>query len=92
MRPWQRRQTFRPDVILLDIGLPKLNGYEAARKIREQPWGKNIVMVALTGWGQDEDRQKSKEAGFNGHLVKPVELTALMKLLEELQPTAGSDS
>ncbi len=84
--------TFRPDVILLDIGLPKLNGYEAARKIREQPWGKNIVMVALTGWGQDEDRQKSKEAGFNGHLVKPVELTALMKLLEELHPTAGSDS
>ena len=84
--------TFRPDVILLDIGLPKLNGYEAARKIREQPWGKNIVMVALTGWGQDEDRQKSKEAGFNGHMVKPVELTALMKLLAELQPTAGSDS
>ena len=83
---------FRPDVILLDIGLPKLNGYEAARKIREQPWGKNIVMVALTGWGQDEDRQKSKEAGFNGHLVKPVELTALMKLLAELQPTTGSDS
>ena len=83
---------FRPDVILLDIGLPKLNGYEAARKIREQPWGKNIVMVALTGWGQDEDRQKSKEAGFNGHLVKPVELTALMKLLAELQPTTGSES
>ena len=83
---------FRPDVILLDIGLPKLNGYEAARKIREQPWGKNIVMVALTGWGQDEDRQKSKEAGFNGHLVKPVELTSLMKLLTELQPTTGSDS
>ena len=83
---------FRPGVILLDIGLPKLNGYEAARKIREQPWGKNIVMVALTGWGQDEDRQKSKEAGFNGHLVKPVELTSLMKLLTELQPTTGSDS
>ena len=82
--------TFRPDVILLDIGLPKLNGYEAARKIREQPWGKNMVLVALTGWGQDEDRQKSKEAGFNGHLVKPVELAALMKLLAELQPTAGS--
>ncbi len=77
-------QRLRPDVILLDIGLPKLNGYEAARKIREQPWGKNIVMIALTGWGQDEDRQKSKEAGFNGHLVKPVELTALMKLLAEL--------
>jgi PAS domain S-box-containing protein len=77
--------TFQPEVILLDIGLPKLNGYEVARKIREQPWGKNIVLVALTGWGHDEHRQKSKEAGFNGHLVKPVELPALMNLLAELQ-------
>ena len=88
----QAAATFRPDVVLLDIGLPKLNGYEAARQIREQPWGKNIVIVALTGWGQDQDRQSSKAAGFNGHMVKPVELTALMKLLAELQPTAGSDS
>ena len=77
--------TFQPEVILLDIGLPKLNGYEVARKIREQPWGKKIVLVALTGWGQDEHRQKSKAAGFNGHLVKPVELPALMNLLSELQ-------
>ncbi|MGZ8424702.1 MAG: hybrid sensor histidine kinase/response regulator [Candidatus Binatia bacterium] len=84
--------TFRADVVLLDIGLPKLNGYEAARKIREQPWGKNIVIVALTGWGQDEDRRKSKAAGFNGHMVKPVDLTALMKLLVELQPTVGTSS
>ena len=84
--------TLKPDVVLLDIGLPKLNGYEAARKIREEPWGKKMVLVALTGWGQDEDRQKSREAGFNGHMVKPVELTALMKLLVELQPTVGSGS
>ena len=55
--------TFRPDVILLDIGLPKLNGYEAARSIREQPWGKNMVLVALTGWGQDEDRQSRRRPG-----------------------------
>ena len=80
---------FRLNVILLDIGLPKLNGYEVARKIREQPSGKNITLIALTGWGQDEDRQKSKEAGFNGHLIKPVELTALMKLLAELHPING---
>ncbi len=73
--------TFRPDVVLLDIGLPKMNGYEAARKIREQPWGKGMVLVALTGWGQDDDRRKSKKAGFDGHLVKPVDLATLTKLL-----------
>ena len=74
---------FRPDLVFLDIGLPKLNGYETARKIREQPWGKNVVLVALTGWGQDEDRQKSKDAGFNDHFIKPVSYAALMKLLTE---------
>ena len=76
---------FRPDMGLLDIGLPHLNGFEAARKIREQPWGKGMVLVALTGWGQDEDRQKSRDAGFDAHLVKPVDHAALMKLLAELQ-------
>jgi PAS domain S-box-containing protein len=79
--------TFRPDIVLLDIGLPKLNGYEAARKIREQTWGKSMVLVALTGWGQEEDRRKSTEAGFDGHMVKPVEHAALMQLLAELQAT-----
>jgi len=73
----------RPDLVLLDIGLPKINGYEAARRIREQPWGKSLVLVALTGWGQDEDRQKSREAGFDGHMVKPVDTAALTKLLAE---------
>jgi PAS domain S-box-containing protein len=75
--------TFQPDVVLLDLGMPKLNGYEAARRIREQPWGQKMVLVALSGWGQEEDRQKSKEAGFNGHLVKPVDHAALNKLLNE---------
>ncbi len=79
---------FRPDVILLDIGLPKLNGYEAAREIRAQPWGKRIALVALTGWGQAEDRRRSEEVGFNAHLVKPVALVTLTKLLAELRPTA----
>jgi len=79
--------TFRPDVVLLDIGLPKLNGYDACRKIREQPWGKGMVLIALTGWGQDEDRRKSQEAGFDAHLVKPVDHAALTKLLAELRPT-----
>ncbi len=79
--------SFQPDVVLLDIGLPKLNGYEAARMIREQPQGKTIVLVALTGWGQAEDRRKSREAGFDGHMVKPVDLDALKTLLIELLPT-----
>ena len=73
--------TFKPDLILMDIGLPNLNGYEACRRIREQAWGKNMLLVALTGWGQEDDRQKSKEVGFNTHMVKPVELPALMILL-----------
>jgi CheY-like chemotaxis protein/anti-sigma regulatory factor (Ser/Thr protein kinase) len=76
---------FRPDVILLDIGMPKLNGYDACRRIREQPWGKGVVIVALTGWGQDEDKRRSQEAGFDSHLVKPVEPAALEKLLAELK-------
>ena len=80
--------TVKPDVILLDIGLPKLNGYEACRRIREQPWGKNMVLVALTGWGQEEDRQKSREAGFDGHIVKPVDHVALTKLLAETEASA----
>src|SRR5262249_1937510 len=56
-------KAFRPDLVLLDIGLPKLNGYEVARRIRQHPWGRDMVLVALTGWGQDEDRRRSQEAG-----------------------------
>jgi PAS domain S-box-containing protein len=74
----------RPDVVLLDIGLPKLNGYEVAQKIREEPWGKGTVLVALTGWGQEEDRRRSQEAGFDHHMVKPVEPEALLRLLTSL--------
>ena len=73
-------EAFRPDLIVLDIGLPKLNGYDACRRIREQPWAKNVVIVAATGWGQDEDRRRSEEAGFDHHLVKPVDAAALGKL------------
>jgi PAS domain S-box-containing protein len=76
---------FRPDLILLDIGMPRLNGYDTARRIREQPWGKNTVLVALTGWGQEDDRQKSHDAGFDTHMVKPVDLAALEKLLANLK-------
>jgi PAS domain S-box-containing protein len=75
---------YRPDVILLDIGLPRLNGFEACRLIREQPRGKRVVIIALTGWGQEEDRRRSREAGFDHHLVKPVDPQALMKMIADL--------
>ena len=78
--------TFLPDIVLLDIGMPKLNGYDACRKLREQPWGKTMVLIALTGWGEDEARQKSKDAGFDGHIVKPMDYAVLTKLLAELLP------
>ena len=82
--------TLRPDVIVLDIGLPKLNGYEAARRIRQEPWGKSIVLLALTGWGQEDDRRRSSDAGFDGHLVKPVDFNRLMKVLAEIEANAPS--
>jgi signal transduction histidine kinase len=75
--------TLRPDVILIDLGLPKLNGYEVARRIREQPGIHHAVLVALTGLGQEDDRRRSDEAGFDAHMVKPVDLAALAKLLAE---------
>ena len=68
---------FQPDVILLDIGLPEIDGYEVCRRIRETLWGRRVVVVALSGWGQQEDQRKSREAGFDGHLVKPVDHTSL---------------
>jgi len=74
-------EQYEPDVILLDIGLPKLNGYEACRRIRAHPWGRRATIFALTGWGQEDDRRKSREAGFDGHFVKPVDHDALLAAL-----------
>jgi CheY-like chemotaxis protein len=74
-------ETFHPDVILLDIGLPKLSGHDVARSIRARPWGKSVMLVALTGWGQDHDRRRSQEAGFDHHMVKPVEFEALRQIM-----------
>jgi CheY-like chemotaxis protein len=74
----------QPDLILLDIGLPRLNGYDAARRIREQHKQDCPVLVALSGWGQDEDRRRSEEAGFDAHIVKPVDEIALRQLLVRL--------
>jgi PAS domain S-box-containing protein len=77
-------EKYRPEVILLDIGLPKLDGHEVCRRVRELPWGKDVVIIALTGWGQEDDRRKSEEAGFNAHLVKPVDYDRLLELLSKL--------
>jgi signal transduction histidine kinase len=85
-----------PEVALLDIGMPKLDGYEVARRIRAQPWGRRITLVALTGWGQESDRRRSGEAGFDSHLVKPLDLDKLTALLERLPvsiaPGQGADT
>ena len=75
---------FRPDMVLLDIGMPRLNGYEAARRIRRERWGKDMVLVALTGWGQDEDKRRASEAGFDQHFTKPVDPVHLERLVAGL--------
>ncbi|WP_373653323.1 PAS domain-containing protein [Schlesneria sp. DSM 10557] len=79
----ERAESFQPHVILMDIGMPRLNGLDAARRIRQQEWGADMRIVALTGWGQESDREQSWEAGCNGHLVKPVSLDDLQKMLNE---------
>ncbi len=76
-------ETFRPQVVLLDIGMPKLNGYEVCRRIRNREWGKAVLIVAQTGWGQEEDKIRTREAGFDDHLVKPVNPTSVLKLLAQ---------
>jgi signal transduction histidine kinase len=77
----QKAETYRPEVILLDIGLPGKNGYEVCRSIRQEPWGKDIRIVAVTGWGQEQDRRNTRDAGFDHHLVKPVTAGALNEAL-----------
>jgi CheY-like chemotaxis protein len=77
----QVAEQFRPEIVLLDIGMPKLSGYEAAERIREQPWGERIMLVALTGWAEDEEQESARKAGFDAHLVKPVDRKELAALL-----------
>jgi CheY-like chemotaxis protein len=66
-------EAVRPEVVVLDIGLPRMNGYEAARHIRQQVWGRAVTLIALTGWGQEDDKRRAAEAGFDRHLTKPVD-------------------
>jgi CheY-like chemotaxis protein len=80
----QAATAFKPDIVLLDIGLPKMNGYEVARILRQEPWSKRMTLIAMTGWGQDEDKRRALEAGFDHHLTKPVDPTELLQLLESV--------
>jgi CheY-like chemotaxis protein len=82
-----RAAEFRPDIVLLDIGMPRLDGYGTARAMRAEPWGQDVMLVALTGWGQPKDRDRTMEAGFNAHLVKPVATEALMEIIRRARPT-----
>lgn len=78
-------EELRPHIVLLDIGMPKVNGIEVARRILEQPWGQSIILVALTGWAREEDRERTKQAGFHYHLAKPVASATLLELIEKIQ-------
>jgi PAS domain S-box-containing protein len=85
-------QQARPEVALLDIGMPKGNGYEVARRIREHPWGKQVFLVALTGWGKEGDKQHARQAGFDIHVVKPVDPVALNRLIASIGDVSSESS
>jgi CheY-like chemotaxis protein len=80
-------QAFRPEVVLLDIGLPGMDGFTVARRVRQQSDCEKVCLVALTGYGQEEDRRRTEEAGFDAHMVKPADLDALQALLSTWAPS-----
>jgi CheY-like chemotaxis protein len=82
-------QEFRPDIVFLDIGMPGMDGYEACRRIRQTPSKKHVIVVAVTGWGQPQDKQRALESGFDAHLTKPVDPEAFTRLLASSAPNAG---
>jgi CheY-like chemotaxis protein len=84
-------ERFRPEVVLMDVGMPGMDGYETTRRIREHPWGRELMILALTGWGQDTDRLQSQAAGCDGHLVKPVTFRDLENRLAELPPRGSQE-
>jgi PAS domain S-box-containing protein len=89
-RALELAESFRPHALLLDIGLPDLNGYQLAAKVRAAPWGRGIILVAVTGWGQEEDRRRAFDAGFDHHLTKPIAAETVEALLQSLQPPQPS--
>jgi|SRR5579863_5148473 len=77
-------ESFRPEVVLLDIGMPKMHGYDVARHLRGTGWGKNVVLLALTGWAREEDRRRTEECGFDAHIIKPCQAAELRETVEHL--------
>jgi PAS domain S-box-containing protein len=88
----EKAEQFRPDVIVLDVGMPMLDGYETATRIRQRPWSRDVVLIAVTGWGNDKDKLKSAAAGFDVHLVKPVDATTILEALEQVDQSKAGDS
>jgi CheY-like chemotaxis protein len=82
-------ESFRPEVIVLDIGMTQMNGYEACRRIRARAWASATLVIAVTGWGQDQDRRRSLEAGFEAHLTKPLDPKALERLIDAHRPVSA---
>jgi CheY-like chemotaxis protein len=84
MEALTKADDFRPDVIVLDVGMPRLDGYETAKRIRQRTWARDVVLIAVTGWGNEKDKLRSAEAGFDVHLVKPVDATAILDVLNQM--------
>lgn len=83
-------ETFRPHVMILDVGMPKLDGYEAARRVREQSWGREVLLVAMTGWGREDDHRRSEESGFDRHFTKPADMSEIQQVLAAFEGAAPS--
>lgn len=78
---FESAREWHPDIMLLDLGMPKLTGYEVAQKVRAEEWGRPVKLVAISGWGQSEDQRRSRESGFDQHLVKPISFESLNGIL-----------
>jgi CheY-like chemotaxis protein len=86
----QVAETLRPDVMVVDLGMPRMDGFQLARRVRQQPWGNRTILIAVTGWGQAEDRRRARDAGFDHHLVKPVDPDAVIRLMEAWSTTSAN--
>jgi CheY-like chemotaxis protein len=92
LHAYEAAEAVRPDVAILDIGMPQLHGYDLARRIRATEWGRHMTLVALSGWGQDDDKRRALDAGFDHHFTKPMDLPALANLLRPPRASRPSDA